>query len=85
MQRETKLIGWFVLILGCSSILAGANILAGGANQADGLGCKVLCGLALLTSEILGNFAGQLVGGLLGVAVGTVFCLFGYRVLKDGK
>jgi hypothetical protein len=82
MQRETKLVGWFALVLGCTSILTAASILAGGASQAKGLSCKALCGLVLLTTEIFGDFAGTLVGGLLWLTVGAVFCLFGYRVLK---
>jgi hypothetical protein len=83
MRRETKVVGWFALALGCTSILAAVSILSGGASQPEGLSCKALCGLALLTTEMFGDFAGTIVGGVLWLAVGAVFCLIGYRVLKS--
>lgn len=82
MQREKKFVGWFALALGCTSILVAASIFPGGAIQREGLSCKALCGIALLTTEIFGHFAGTLVGGLLWLAVGVVFCLFAFGVLK---
>ena len=82
MQREAKLIGWFSLALGCTSILAAASILVGESSQPQGLGCKALCGFVLLTTEVFGESAGTLVGGLLWLAVGTGLGLFGYRVLR---
>jgi purine-cytosine permease-like protein len=82
MQREQKLVAWFVLALGCAGIVAGASILAGGSSQAEGLSCKAICGLVLLTTTIFGDSAGTFVGGLLWLAVGSVFFWFGYRVLR---
>lgn len=82
MQREAKFVGWFALALGCAGILSGVSILAGWSTQPAGSSCRAICGLALLFRELFGDIAGMLVGGLLPLALGVTFCIFGYRVLK---
>ncbi|WP_457418232.1 hypothetical protein [Roseateles sp. P5_E7] len=82
MERETKWFGWFALALGGTGILAGVVTLAGEFAPAEGLSCKAFCGLALLATELFGAGTGALVGGLLWLAAGAVFCGLGYRVLK---
>lgn len=82
MERETKWAGWFALVLGCVGIVAGASLLVGGVAPAEGFSCKALCGLALLAADTLGAWAGTLVGSLLWLGVGAVFCWLGCRLLK---
>lgn len=82
MKREAKLFGYLALFLGCFCILNGAFILVGASSQPTGLSCKAICGLTLLTTELLGSFAGSLVGGLLWMVVGAAFSFFGYGVLR---
>jgi len=83
MQRDRHLFGWLALALGGSGTLIGAGILIGALSQPAGAACKAFCGLALLATTLLGEPAGQLVGGLLWLAAGAVFCWVGFRVLKD--
>lgn len=82
MQREAKFIGWFALVLGCTGILHGLILLAGWANQPEGVSCKAICGLVLLSRSVLGDFFGPLVGGVLWLTVGAAFCRLGYLALK---
>ena len=81
MRRETRMIGWFALLLGFTGILTAASIFANGPAQPEGLSCKALCGLTRLATVVFGDLAGTLVGGLLWLAVGALFCVVGYRVL----
>ncbi|MFG6430003.1 hypothetical protein [Roseateles sp. LYH14W] len=82
MDRETKWVGWFALTLGGVGILEGVRTLVDGFTPAEVSYCRAFCGLALLATELFGAGAGTLVGGLLWLAAGAVFCWFGYRVLK---
>jgi len=83
MKREAKLFAYFAVFLGCFGILAGVGILVDGSNPQAGLSCRAICGLTLLTTELLGNFAGSLIGGLLWIISGSALSLFGYFSLTD--
>lgn len=82
MQRDAKVFGGLALALGCVGLLTGASLLVGGGVQPEGSSCKAVCGLAMLATHLLGDAAGAWVGGLLWLAVGSVSCWVGYRVLK---
>lgn len=81
-QRAMKFISWCAIALGCSCLLHAAAILFGSLASPDGTSCKVICGLALLTVEVFGAFAGALVNGLLWLGVGATFFRFGYLALR---
>ncbi|MBX3632889.1 MAG: hypothetical protein KF695_08255 [Simplicispira sp.] len=83
MRREAKVFGWFTLLLGFSGIFIAAITLIGESSQASGLGCKAICGIALLVTQVLGPEVGPLVGGLLWLAAGSAFIIFGFLILKD--
>ena len=83
MRREAKIFGWFAVLLGFGGIFSAASTLIGTASQANGLSCKVICGISLLVTQLLEPSVGTLVGGFLWLAAGLAFILFGYLILKD--
>lgn len=83
MPRETKFIGWFAIALGCSSLLHAGMLLFGSPSPPQGMNCRAICGLALLTAEVFGASAGTLVEALLSLAVGAAFSRFGYLALRN--
>lgn len=85
MRREAKILSWFLLILGISSIAMGCLVLAGGTAQTSGSSCKAICGMALLASEIFNPIAGNFIEGSLSILIGSVFAFFGYLILKDTR
>jgi hypothetical protein len=85
MRREAILFGWFLLVLGCSGILAGIGQLLNGSLPAAGLGCKAICGITQLMATLWGSNSASAVGGLLWLAAGGGFSAVGYRVLRNQR
>ena len=85
MCREAKFVGWFLLILGITSIAISCIIWAGGDFQAKGTSCKAICGIGLLISEVFNPIMGNFIEGSLGILIGSGFAFLGYLILKDTR
>lgn len=85
MRREAGLVGWFALVLGLFALGAGASLLVWPEPPPEGLACKAVCGLQMLTAELLGPAAGALVAGLLWIAMGAVATGVGVVLLRDWR
>ena len=85
MCREAKFVGWFLLILGITSIAISCIIWAGGDFQANRTSCKAICGIGLLISEVFNPIMGNFIERSFGILIGSGFAFLGYLILKDTR
>lgn len=77
--------GWFALVVGLSGLTAGIAGLIGAGDKgiSTGIGCRALCGLALLIEEMLGAPAGHYVLSAMLFVLGIVGTWLGVRLLRN--
>ena len=84
MRRETKLVGYFSVILGLLAFHTAIKALFGSSFPIGG-SCKAICGLSLLIAEFFGPAYGALVAGFLCVAIGMIFTFVGITTLRGSR
>ncbi len=86
MNRETRWVGWFALVVGWSVMTSGVASLIWwrGEGIATGSGCRARCGLALLIESATGASGGHYFLAAIQLVLGIGGAWLGSRLLRNG-
>lgn len=85
MDRETKLMGLFLLALGLVGVLLGGLALLALQQVADGSNCQALCALEQVFADMVGPRVSQMLVGMLWLLVGLTLGSAGVSVWRTGE
>jgi len=80
-MREMKFTAFFLMLLGTLGLFAGYRSLVLESVHSD-IGCRIICGLALMFQELFGAQVGLVIQAFIFIIIGISFIAVGIKIWR---